>query len=289
MGDASNQAARSERLQDAVIALVHAPTWIASRQVMRAEQAWLLTPDADAVFQTLLDGNAADVRAVMLLAHRRALVARAAEIGIDEAYADLITPDYVDSLRKELNTLPDAEPRRVDVGRALLATSDNLDAPQRAELQVELAKSSSTCVTTLRDRISAKRSTCWARQRRSWSASAARSTGPERVTLLPSHGCADGATTASGTCSRQFSVPPTQQTSGVAPPSAWLLRRLCTCSDLPTSNGRRGGIPRFQMQPLAFAKRSACSPRTKGPDCGPPYLSDPGYFTATNESCSRPG
>ena len=141
MGDASSQAARSERVQDAVIALVHAQTWIESREVMLAEQACLLAADADAAFQTLIDRNAENERAVALLSNRRALVARAAQSGIEAAYASLITPEYLNSLNEELNALPDAEPRRVDVGRALLAMPDYLDASRRAAVQIELAKS----------------------------------------------------------------------------------------------------------------------------------------------------
>ena len=123
-----------------VVAFVNAQTWFESREVLRAHEADLVAAEADAVFTELLEGNARNDRAVRLLSHRRALLARAREAGIDAAYADVITPQYVESLREELRTLAYGEPRRVDVARGLLLGAGD-DPAERARLQFELGRS----------------------------------------------------------------------------------------------------------------------------------------------------
>ena len=141
MGDASVNERGSEHVRDAVLALINAQTWVASRDVMRAEQDNLFASGADKFFAELLTTNQDNSAVVRLLTSRRALLAQAKTSGIEAAYAGLITPRYISSLQQELQTLARGEPRRVDVVRALLGLTDDDNRLQRAHLQNELAMS----------------------------------------------------------------------------------------------------------------------------------------------------
>ena len=141
MADASSDGQSNEHVRDAVLALINAQTWVASRGVMRAKQESLFAPFAKDVFAELLRMNQDDSAAVQFLTRLRTLLAQAKASGIDAAYANLITPAYVSSLQHEMQTLAYGEPRRVEVARALLMVTDDENRVQRARLGYELATS----------------------------------------------------------------------------------------------------------------------------------------------------
>lgn len=125
----------------AVQELVQAQTWVASKAVMAARSEALFSPEAESIFKLLLDQYASNPHAKDFLERVRDLVARARTAGIEAAYAALLTPEYRETLLRELFTLPHTEARRVDVARALLALSDPEDRQERAVFQYELGSS----------------------------------------------------------------------------------------------------------------------------------------------------
>jgi tetratricopeptide (TPR) repeat protein len=80
-----------EQISEAVLAFINADTWTESQRIVEAQQALLLTDDADQYFDVLLQQYAGDENATRTLTQHRTLLRRCREVGIDAAFAEMTT------------------------------------------------------------------------------------------------------------------------------------------------------------------------------------------------------
>jgi len=138
----SSSGVSQSEIDEAVDAFLYTQTWVESAQAAGIYLETLLLPQARAVLADLLAQNQDQEQVAQQIQFRMDLLERVRSEGVQAAYADLLTPEYMNWMIREMQTLQDKRDlaRRVALARSAALLADAFGEKKlRAGIQVFLS------------------------------------------------------------------------------------------------------------------------------------------------------